>query len=279
MNKTVFQNGDAIRLRIQTNGAICLSALRKGSSGVWSLLFPGRGQAGRGRVSALQPFEIPPPPGRFMFDNWGGIEDVYLIAWPSYIGVDPLLAALARVRAAEIAGPLTAANTGMQGAVLKEVRQSSKGMGSRDLVIGQTEEEAADVLKDVVFYAGHMAGSVGAPKLVHFEPQPFRRHQQMSGTFSLLPPGELINCLVAAMRFALRCQPALPQTNISRNAFAVVCSGFRFFPLGVPGCDFGVKIKWLMAVIRNCEHRSDSNDKKHYYRCNRCTVQHTVSSR
>jgi hypothetical protein len=154
VNKTVFQNGDGIRLRIQTNRAICLSALQKGSSGVWSLLFPGRGQAGRGCVSALQPFEVPPPPGRFTFDNWGGIKDVYLIAWPSYIAVEPLLAALARVGAAEIAGLLTAAKTGMQGAVLKEVRQSSKGMGSRDLVIEQTEEEAADVLKDVLNHSG-----------------------------------------------------------------------------------------------------------------------------
>jgi hypothetical protein len=77
---TVFHSGDRIRVAVQSNGEGYLYIVMKGASGTWKVLFPSAEVAdGSNRVAAGRQTLIPPPPGRFAFDEQAGEERLFIV--------------------------------------------------------------------------------------------------------------------------------------------------------------------------------------------------------
>jgi Domain of unknown function (DUF4384) len=77
---TVFHSGDRIRVAAQSNGEGYLYIVMKGASGTWKVLFPSAGVAdGSNRVAGGRQTLIPPPPGRFAFDEQAGEERLFIV--------------------------------------------------------------------------------------------------------------------------------------------------------------------------------------------------------
>jgi hypothetical protein len=77
---TVFHSGDRIRVAAQSNDEGYLYIVMKGASGSWKVLFPSAEIAdGSNRVSSGRQFLIPPPPGRFAFDEQAGEERLFIV--------------------------------------------------------------------------------------------------------------------------------------------------------------------------------------------------------
>ena len=77
---TVFRSGDRIRVAAQSNDEGYLYIVMKGTSGSWKVLFPSAEIAeGSNRVSSGRQTLIPPPPGRFAFDEQAGEERLFIV--------------------------------------------------------------------------------------------------------------------------------------------------------------------------------------------------------
>ena len=77
---TVFHSGDRIRVSFQSNGEGYLYIVMKGTSGSWKVLFPSAEIAdGSNRVGSGRQTLIPPPPGRFAFDEQAGEERLFIV--------------------------------------------------------------------------------------------------------------------------------------------------------------------------------------------------------
>jgi hypothetical protein len=77
---TVFRSGDRIRVAAQSNDEGYLYIVMKGASGSWKVLFPSPGIAdGSNRVTSGRQYLIPPPPGRFAFDEQAGEERLFIV--------------------------------------------------------------------------------------------------------------------------------------------------------------------------------------------------------
>ena len=77
---TVFRSGDRIRVAFQSNDEGYLYIVMKGTSGSWKVLFPSTEIAnGSNRVASGKQTLIPPPPGRFAFDEQAGEERLFIV--------------------------------------------------------------------------------------------------------------------------------------------------------------------------------------------------------
>jgi hypothetical protein len=77
---TVFHSGDRIRVAAQSNDEGYLYIVMKGTSGSWKVLFPSAEIAeGSNRVTSGRRYLIPPPPGRFAFDEQAGEERLFIV--------------------------------------------------------------------------------------------------------------------------------------------------------------------------------------------------------
>ena len=77
---TVFHSGDRIRVAAQSNDEGYLYIVMKGASGSWKVLFPSPEIAdGSNRVASGRQTLIPPPPGRFAFDEQAGEERLFIV--------------------------------------------------------------------------------------------------------------------------------------------------------------------------------------------------------
>jgi hypothetical protein len=77
---TVFHSGDRIRVAAQSNDEGYLYIVMKGTSGSWKVLFPSPEIAdGSNRVTSGRQYLIPPPPGRFAFDEQAGEERLFIV--------------------------------------------------------------------------------------------------------------------------------------------------------------------------------------------------------
>jgi hypothetical protein len=77
---TVFRSGDRIRVAAQSNDEGYLYIVMKGTSGSWKVLFPSAEIAdGSNRVASGRQTLIPPPPGRFAFDEQAGEERLFIV--------------------------------------------------------------------------------------------------------------------------------------------------------------------------------------------------------
>lgn len=77
---TVFRSGDRIRVSVESNDTAYLYVVIRGSSGSWKLLFPTPEVGGGSNVvESGRQYMIPPPPGRFAFDEQAGEEKLFLV--------------------------------------------------------------------------------------------------------------------------------------------------------------------------------------------------------
>ena len=77
---TVFRSGDRIRVSVESNDIAYLYVVIRGSSGSWKLLFPTPEVSGGSNVvESGRQYLIPPPPGRFAFDEQAGEEKLFLV--------------------------------------------------------------------------------------------------------------------------------------------------------------------------------------------------------
>ena len=77
---TVFRSGDRIRVAVQSNDEGYLYIVMKGTSGSWKVLFPSAEVAeGSNHVTSGRQYLIPPPPGRFAFDEQAGEERLFIV--------------------------------------------------------------------------------------------------------------------------------------------------------------------------------------------------------
>jgi hypothetical protein len=77
---TVFRSGDRIRVSVESNDTAYLYIVMRGSSGSWKLLFPTpEVSGGSNLVESGRQYMIPPPPGRFAFDEQAGEEKLFLV--------------------------------------------------------------------------------------------------------------------------------------------------------------------------------------------------------
>lgn len=74
----VFHSGDRVRLRIEANQEAYIAVLQRGSSGMWSVLYP-RASGSLEPLRAFQVCGIPDSTGSFAFDEQAGEERLVLI--------------------------------------------------------------------------------------------------------------------------------------------------------------------------------------------------------
>jgi len=74
----VFHSGDRVRLRVQVNRKAFVTVLQRGSSGMWSVLYPKDGSPAE-QLDSFETFDIPALPGTFAFDDRPGEEHLVLV--------------------------------------------------------------------------------------------------------------------------------------------------------------------------------------------------------
>ncbi len=77
---TVFHSGDAIQIKVETNGPGYLYVVNKGSSGSWTPMFPSPKIAGgNNRVDGFQSITLPNREYQMTFDEHTGVENLAIV--------------------------------------------------------------------------------------------------------------------------------------------------------------------------------------------------------
>jgi hypothetical protein len=156
---TVFHSGDRIRVAAQSNDEGYLYIVMKGASGSWKVLFPSPEIAdGSNRVASGRQTLIPPPPGRFAFDEQAGEERLFIVlsryAEPS---LEQLIYSLGSGRPApEGQHLLTAQSAPVDDALVGRLRNQ---VLTRDLVFEKVDDSTPGDKKEKAVYVVNPTGS------------------------------------------------------------------------------------------------------------------------
>lgn len=76
----IFQTGDRIQIQVESNEDGYLYILQRGTSGLWSVLFPSKEiHGGKNRVTAMEAVRIPSGRAFFTFSGNPGTEKIYIV--------------------------------------------------------------------------------------------------------------------------------------------------------------------------------------------------------
>ena len=156
---TVFHSGDRIRVAAQSNDEGYLYIVMKGASGSWKVLFPSPEIAdGSNRVASGRQTLIPPPPGRFAFDEQAGEERLFIVlsrhAEPS---LEQLIYSLGSGSPApEGQHLLTAQSAPVDDALVGRLRNQ---VYTRDLVFEKVDDSTPGDKKEKAVYVVNPTGS------------------------------------------------------------------------------------------------------------------------
>ncbi len=77
---SVFQTGDGLQLKVETNTAGYLYVINQGSSGTWKPMFPSPEIAGgNNRIDGFHPITLPSAEHQMTFDQHPGVENLFLV--------------------------------------------------------------------------------------------------------------------------------------------------------------------------------------------------------
>jgi hypothetical protein len=165
---TVFRSGDRIRVAAQSNGEGYLYIVMKGTSGTWKVLFPSAEIAdGSNRVTSGRQTLIPPPPGRFAFDEQAGEERLFIVlARHPEPSLEKLIYALGSASPAPAGQPaeateepkhlLTAQLAPVDDALVGRLRNQ---VYARDLVFEKVDDSTPGEKKEKAVYVVNPTGS------------------------------------------------------------------------------------------------------------------------
>jgi hypothetical protein len=165
---TVFRSGDRIRVAAQSNGEGYLYIVMKGTSGSWKVLFPSAEIAdGSNRVTSGRQTLIPPPPGRFAFDEQAGEERLFIVLSRSpEPSLEKLIYSLGSASAAPAGQPaeaqeapkhlLTAQLAPVDDALVGRLRNQ---LYARDLVFEKVDDSTPGEKKEKAVYVVNPTGS------------------------------------------------------------------------------------------------------------------------
>jgi hypothetical protein len=147
----VFQSGDRIRVKVETNDAAYLYIVMGGSSGTWRVLFPASDIAGGDNLMQKhKEVTIPAGGNTFTFDEQAGTEKVSLIlSREPEPDLEKLIYAVAGDRPK--AGPRTmiAGRAEIDGAVVGQVHEQ---VLSRDLVFEKADDKTPEGKPETATY-------------------------------------------------------------------------------------------------------------------------------
>ncbi len=157
---TVFHSGDRIRVAVESNSEGYLYIVIKGTSGSWKVLFPSTEiDGGSNQVTGGRQYLIPPPPGRFAFDQQAGEERLFIVLSrnpePS---LEQLIYSLGKPAQGK-APPtktLVAANISVDDALVGRLRSH---VYARDLVFEKVDDSTPGDKKEKAVYVVNPTGS------------------------------------------------------------------------------------------------------------------------
>jgi hypothetical protein len=163
---SVFQSGDGLQLKVETNGAGYLYVINQGSSGTWKPMFPSPEIAGgNNRVQGFQSITLPSGEHQMTFDQHPGVENLFLVFSREPVAdFEDLIYSLqdkARPAAQPAVQPgspkVVMAMAKIDDGVVGRLRQTY----SRDLVIEKVSPETVDssAKKETAVYVVNPSGS------------------------------------------------------------------------------------------------------------------------
>jgi hypothetical protein len=156
---TVFRSGDRIRVAFQSNDEGYLYIVMKGTSGSWKVLFPSAEIAdGSNRVASGRQTLIPPPPGRFAFDEQAGEERLFIVlARNPEPSLEKLIYSLGSASPNEPPKQLLTANLSpVDDALVGRLRNQAY---ARDLVFEKVDDATPGDKKEKAVYVVNPTGS------------------------------------------------------------------------------------------------------------------------
>ena len=156
---TAFRSGDRIRVAFQSNDEGYLYIVMKGTSGSWRVLFPSPEIAnGSNRVASGRQTLIPPPPGRFAFDEQAGEERLFIVlARKPEPSLEKLIYSLGSASPNEPPKQLLTANLSpVDDALVGRLRNQ---VFARDLVFEKVDDATPGDKKEKAVYVVNPTGS------------------------------------------------------------------------------------------------------------------------
>ena len=156
---TVFRSGDRIRVAFQSNDEGYLYIVMKGTSGSWRVLFPSPEIAdGSNRVASGRQTLIPPPPGRFAFDEQAGEERLFIVLARNHEpSLEKLIYSLGSASPNEPPKQLLTANLSpVDDALVGRLRNQ---VYARDLVFEKVDDATPGDKKEKAVYVVNPTGS------------------------------------------------------------------------------------------------------------------------
>jgi len=156
---TAFRSGDRIRVAFQSNDEGYLYIVMKGTSGSWRVLFPSPEIAnGSNRVASGRQTLIPPPPGRFAFDEQAGEERLFIVlARKPEPSLEKLIYSLGSASPNEPPKQLLTANLSpVDDALVGRLRNQAR---ARDLVFEKVDDATPGDKKEKAVYVVNPTGS------------------------------------------------------------------------------------------------------------------------